>query len=56
MVWVRQHDNFRSFYTAIGHDGTVFQDPDVKKHITGGIIWAVRREHCLATPKPAGCP
>jgi type 1 glutamine amidotransferase len=56
MVWVRQHENFRSFYTAIGHDGTVFQDPAVKQHVKGGIMWAVRREHCLAMPKPAGCP
>ena len=35
------------FYTAIGHDGVVFQDPDVKKHLTGGIMWAVRREHLI---------
>ena len=56
MVWTREHDNFRSFYTAIGHDGTVFQDPVVKQHVKGGIMWAARREHCLAAPKPAGCP
>lgn len=47
IMWVREHDNYRSFYTAIGHDAVVFQDPEVKKHITGGIMWAVRREHLI---------
>lgn len=56
IIWLREHDNYRSFYTGIGWDGVVFQDPEVKKHLTGAIMWAVRREHCLATPKLAGCP
>jgi uncharacterized protein len=54
--WVREHDGYRSFYTGIGHDAAVFGELQVKRHLTGGIMWAVRREHCLATPKPAGCP
>jgi type 1 glutamine amidotransferase len=56
IVWVREHDNYRSFYTGIGHDAAVFQDPAVVQHVTGGLLWAVRREHCLAFPKPPGCP
>jgi type 1 glutamine amidotransferase len=44
IMWTREYGNFRSFYTAIGHDRPVFQDATVKKHITGGIMWAVRRE------------
>jgi type 1 glutamine amidotransferase len=57
IIWTRQYQNFRSFYTAIGHDGTVFQDPDVKKHLIGGIMWTVRREHCLAAATaPKVCP
>jgi type 1 glutamine amidotransferase len=44
IVWAREWGNFRSFYTAIGHDKQVFTDPVVKKHLTGGIMWAVRRE------------
>lgn len=47
IMWIREYNNFRSFYTAIGHDGVVFQDPDVKKHLTGGIMWAVRRDHLI---------
>jgi type 1 glutamine amidotransferase len=46
-MWLREHDNYGSFYTAIGHDAAVFEDPDVKKHVTGGIMWAVRREHLI---------
>jgi cytochrome c len=47
IMWTREWGNFRAFYTAIGHDGVVFQDPNVKKHITGGIMWAVRRDHLI---------
>lgn len=55
VVWTREHDSYRSFYTSIGHDADVFKDPAVQQHLTGGILWAVRREHCLALPKPPGC-
>ncbi len=47
IMWVREWGNFRSFYTALGHDAVAFQDATVKKHITGGIMWAVRREHLI---------
>jgi type 1 glutamine amidotransferase len=42
--FVREYGNFRSFYTSLGHQGSAFQDADVKKHIARGIMWAVRRE------------
>jgi type 1 glutamine amidotransferase len=44
IMWVREFGNFRAFYTALGHDSVAFQDANVKKHVTGGIMWAVRRE------------
>jgi len=47
IMWVREWSNYRSFYTAIGHDTAVFQDANVKKHVTGGIMWAVRRDHLI---------
>jgi type 1 glutamine amidotransferase len=47
IMWVREFGNFRSFYTALGHDAVAFQDATVKKHVTGGIMWAVRREHLI---------
>jgi uncharacterized protein len=47
ITWVREYDGFRSFYTAIGHEAAVFKDANVKKHITGGIMWAVRRDKLI---------
>lgn len=47
IMWIREYGNWRSFYTAIGHDAPVFQDATVKKHLTGGIMWAVRRDHLI---------
>jgi type 1 glutamine amidotransferase len=47
IMWVREFGNWRSFYTAIGHDPAVFTDPAVKQHVTGGIMWAVRRDQLL---------
>ncbi len=61
IMWVREHATYRMFYTALGHDAAVFDlakdtNGDMKKHLTGGIMWAARRAHCLATPRPASCP
>jgi type 1 glutamine amidotransferase len=42
--YTREYGNFRSFYTSLGHQGTTFQDANVKKHVAAGIMWAVRRE------------
>lgn len=42
--YVREWGNFRSFYTSIGHESKAFQDATVIKHVTAGIMWAVRRE------------
>jgi type 1 glutamine amidotransferase len=47
IMWAREHNNFRVFYTAIGHHDFVFQDPLVVKHLTGGLMWAARREHLI---------
>jgi type 1 glutamine amidotransferase len=48
IVWAREYNTFRSFYTALGHASAVFQDPVFIDHITGGIMWAVRRDHLTA--------
>jgi type 1 glutamine amidotransferase len=48
IVWIRELNTWRSFYSAIGHDAAVFRDPAVKQHLTGGIMWAVRRDQLLA--------
>jgi type 1 glutamine amidotransferase len=45
--YIREWGNFRSFYTSLGHEASVFEDADVKQHVAAGILWAVRREHQL---------
>lgn len=47
IMWARELNNWRSFYTALGHDSAVFRDPLVKQHVAGGILWTVRRDHLL---------
>jgi type 1 glutamine amidotransferase len=47
IAWVREFGNWRSFYTGLGHDQAAFRDAAVKQHVTGGIMWAVRREQLL---------
>lgn len=42
--YVREWGNFRSFYTSLGHESSTFKDAQVIKHVTAGIMWAVRRE------------
>jgi type 1 glutamine amidotransferase len=46
-AWLREWGNFRAFYTSLGHDSAMYQDPLFKKHLTGGIMWAVRRAHLI---------
>jgi type 1 glutamine amidotransferase len=45
--FTREWSNFRSFYTSMGHAGTTVSDPNFKKHVTGGVMWAVRREAAI---------
>jgi type 1 glutamine amidotransferase len=47
IVWDRQYANYRAFYSALGHLDAAFDDPTMKQHLTGAILWAVRREHLL---------
>ncbi len=42
--YVREWENFRSFYTSVGHQGAAYRNADVIKHVTAGILWAARRE------------
>jgi type 1 glutamine amidotransferase len=46
-AWVREWGNFRAFYTSLSHSAAAFQEPLFKQHLTGGIMWAARREHLL---------
>ncbi|MDA0180072.1 ThuA domain-containing protein [Solirubrobacter phytolaccae] len=51
IVWCSNFDRGRSFYTALGHSGTAWQEPDYRKHILGAIEWAAG-----AAPGDCGTP
>jgi type 1 glutamine amidotransferase len=42
--FVREWGNFRAFYTSLGHEDGPYSDANVIKHVSAGIMWAVRRE------------
>jgi type 1 glutamine amidotransferase len=42
--YVREWENIRAFYTSLGHADAPYSDATVIKHVTAGIMWAVRRE------------
>ncbi|RYZ05395.1 MAG: ThuA domain-containing protein [Myxococcales bacterium] len=41
--WIRCWEGVRSFYTAMGHDKSAFNEANFKKHVLQGVLWAVRR-------------
>ncbi len=42
LVWCREQDAGRVFYTALGHACEAYADPDFRAHLRGGIDWAAR--------------
>ena len=40
-VWWHEYDGGRAFYTSIGHEKTDYEKEDLRKHILGGIEWAI---------------
>ena len=40
-VWWHEYDGGRAFYTSLGHQKEDYEKEDLKKHILGGIEWAI---------------
>lgn len=40
-VWCHEFDGGRSWYTSLGHDKNDYADPIFRKHLMGGIQWAI---------------
>ncbi len=40
-VWWHEYDGGRAFYTSMGHEKTDYEKDDLRKHILGGIEWAI---------------
>ncbi len=43
IAWCRDFESGRTFYTGGGHTKESYSDPDFRKHLLGGILWAMRR-------------
>jgi type 1 glutamine amidotransferase len=41
LAWTRTYGKGRVFYTALGHEPAVWQDPRFEQHLAGGIRWAL---------------
>jgi cytochrome c len=39
--WCKDVDNGRSWYTGLGHSSALFANPDVRRHLVGGIRTAI---------------
>jgi type 1 glutamine amidotransferase len=48
LAWYHEFEGARSFYTSLGHKKEYYSDPKFVKHLTGGILWAMRME----SPRP----
>jgi len=40
LSWYHYYDGGRAFYTALGHIGANYSDPNFMHHIYGGLYWA----------------
>lgn len=50
--WCRFYGKGRVFYTALGHRHDVWQNETFRKHLLGGILWALGILKGDATPRP----
>lgn len=41
-VWCHEFDGGRSWYTSLGHSKEDYMDEEFRKHLLGGIAWAVK--------------
>lgn len=53
LAWARREGRGRVFYTALGHEQAVWNDPRFQQHLLGGIRWALGLARGSTTPLPA---
>lgn len=53
LSWVRTHGQGRIYYSALGHNTHIYENPKVLAHYLAGIQWAAGD---LAAPPPPGDP
>lgn len=42
VAWTKPHGKGRVFYTSLGHNKTVWNDPRFQAHLLAGILWVIR--------------
>jgi uncharacterized protein len=42
LAWIRFYGQGRVFYTALGHEASVWQDPRYQRMLTNAILWSMR--------------
>jgi type 1 glutamine amidotransferase len=45
LAWTRFYGEGRVFYTALGHEPSVWQDARYQRILTNAILWSMRRSH-----------
>jgi type 1 glutamine amidotransferase len=53
VAWVSRLGKGRVFYTSLGHEKAVWQDPRYQEHLIGGIRWALGLAKGSTEPLPA---
>jgi type 1 glutamine amidotransferase len=43
LAWTRSYGEGRVFYTALGHEASVWQDARYQRILSNGILWSMRR-------------
>src|SRR5215208_1376773 len=56
IIWCSNYDRGRSFYTALGHMGSYWQEPLYRSHIQGAIEWAAGKAAGDCGPQREGLP
>lgn len=41
IVWYREDENSRMFYTGLGHTPESYDEPDFQKHLLGGVLYVL---------------
>lgn len=49
--WCKKYGQGNVFYTALGHENAMWEDPVFQKHLLGGIKWSLGLEKGDATPQ-----
>jgi type 1 glutamine amidotransferase len=50
LAWCHEFESARSFYTSLGHKKEYYSDPTYRKHLAGGIRWALKMDAPTSAP------